>query len=287
MDLEELIDEGIQARQQINGGQWRLGDLALQVETVYGKHTLENYAERIGEEHHRLEQYRWVAGRYEKSVRTENLSWSHYERIAARNDRFHWLKAAAEHAWGVHQMVSEISRAREEEERQLKEETRRREKEEILPKVLVLAESTPSYQVFQERLPEVIPAEGVHFTTQASITKWVKRYYADDLKRQQQEGLEQQAKDNELRGNVRALDETREAIIHLAGLQRDAPPFRMLAAALQSQSKKGPLSYRDPHWNPYKDFYVPDAAGFSLEDAKKARAYLDDVIDEMESAEGR
>jgi hypothetical protein len=33
MDWEEAVDELIDARKQIESGQWRIGDLALQIET--------------------------------------------------------------------------------------------------------------------------------------------------------------------------------------------------------------------------------------------------------------
>jgi hypothetical protein len=108
MEWEEAVIEGIQARQQRDGAQWRLGDLALQIETTYGERTLASYAESIGVAYHALMQYRWVAGQYEKAVRTENLTWSHHERVAGRADRQKWLKAASEHSWNVRQMQAEV-----------------------------------------------------------------------------------------------------------------------------------------------------------------------------------
>jgi hypothetical protein len=111
MEWEEAVIEGIQARQQRDGAQWRLGDLALQVETSYGERTLETYAESIGVEYNTLQQYRWVSSLYEKSVRTDSLTWSHHERIAGRKDRLEWLKAAAEHGWSVRRMRAEILKA--------------------------------------------------------------------------------------------------------------------------------------------------------------------------------
>ena len=41
--------------------QWTLGDLALEVETIHGEHTLERYAEEIGVEYSALREYRLVS----------------------------------------------------------------------------------------------------------------------------------------------------------------------------------------------------------------------------------
>jgi hypothetical protein len=82
--------------------------LALAVETVYGAHTLANYAENIGVEYHQLRNYKAVSQAYESAVRTANLSWSHHERIAAHPDRLEWLAKAAEGKWSVRRMLEEI-----------------------------------------------------------------------------------------------------------------------------------------------------------------------------------
>lgn len=104
MEWEQLFLEGIEARQAKDSAQWKLGDLALAIEVQYGGHTLEDYAQRIGAECRRLLQYRWVARQYESSVRTENLTWSHHERIAARPDRLEWLEKAEAGGWSVRRM---------------------------------------------------------------------------------------------------------------------------------------------------------------------------------------
>lgn len=110
MDYEALVLEGVNAVRQLEGAQWKLGDLALSVETAYGEHTLERYAEAIGVDFGMLQNYRRVAKAYEKSVRT-SISWSHHERVAARPDRLEWLKQAAENGWSVRQMQEAIKEA--------------------------------------------------------------------------------------------------------------------------------------------------------------------------------
>jgi hypothetical protein len=91
-----------------------LGDLALTVEKAYGEHRLEDYAESIEVDYNRLLQYRWVAGAYEFSVRTENLSWTHHERIASRPDRLEWLSLATVNRWSVRAMLERIAEVDEE-----------------------------------------------------------------------------------------------------------------------------------------------------------------------------
>ena len=105
---EHLIIEGVDARQSRDRAQFKLGDLALQVETHYGDHSLWNYAQPIGIEFHQLQSYRTVARAYEESVRTDNLSWTHHERVASRGDRLDWLDKAEQHRWSVSEMVQAI-----------------------------------------------------------------------------------------------------------------------------------------------------------------------------------
>jgi hypothetical protein len=108
MDWETLIFEGMEARQTKDKAQWKLGDLALQVDTAYGGHTLETYAEQIGIEYNTLRQYRTVAAAYQNDERSSFLSWSHHLKIADRDDRLGWLKRAAEGKWSVRRMRAEI-----------------------------------------------------------------------------------------------------------------------------------------------------------------------------------
>ena len=80
-----------QAKTQV---QWRKGDSARDLKPVYGGQTLEKFAETMGVDYATLRRYRWVTEQYENVVRTTNLSWSHHDRIAARDDRLEWLAPA-------------------------------------------------------------------------------------------------------------------------------------------------------------------------------------------------
>ena len=110
MNWEESVLQGIDARQQRDGAQWALGDLANELDTTYGDETLAKYAEAIGVERRRLMSYRTVARAFEKSVRTENLPWSIYERLASRPDRLRWLKKAGNENWSVNKLREELYR---------------------------------------------------------------------------------------------------------------------------------------------------------------------------------
>ena len=69
---------------------------------------MEKFADTVGVDYATLRRYRWVSEQYEIVVRTTNLSWSHHDRIAARDDRLEWLAKAADGLWSVRRMLQEI-----------------------------------------------------------------------------------------------------------------------------------------------------------------------------------
>jgi len=84
---EELVEKGIEAREQMDGAQWELGRLALEVAptldraSTYGEHALERYADAIGADPGALGEYRRVAERF--PIQIENLSWGHHQAAAS------------------------------------------------------------------------------------------------------------------------------------------------------------------------------------------------------------
>jgi hypothetical protein len=94
LDWETLIFEGMEARQTNDKCQWRLGDLALQVEVLYGDRSLQEYASKIGISYASLKVYRWVASQYELVTRVTNCSWAHHRAVAGRPDRLALLQIA-------------------------------------------------------------------------------------------------------------------------------------------------------------------------------------------------
>ena len=88
LDWEGLVNEGIEARKMGDAANWRLGDLAAGVETVYGEGDLQRYADAIGIEYGTLREQRRVAGKFpENARRLANLTWSHHQVVAGRKDR--------------------------------------------------------------------------------------------------------------------------------------------------------------------------------------------------------
>lgn len=82
---EELCERGRMKASGVDANQWDLGDLALQVETDYGKNRLGEYAKAINKPFSTLSQYRSMSAYYQKDTRYlfENLSRSHY--LAAKS----------------------------------------------------------------------------------------------------------------------------------------------------------------------------------------------------------
>ena len=73
-EWDDFVRLGIEAIQLRDKSNWTLGDLALDVETKYGAHSLKRYAEEINFSPESLKVYRWVASRYEKDNRFDGLS---------------------------------------------------------------------------------------------------------------------------------------------------------------------------------------------------------------------
>jgi hypothetical protein len=111
IDWEEAVTEGIEARKSQDKAQWKLGDLACALVTTYGGRTLAKYAEEIGVEFNTLQEYRRVAGTFEKSTRVDNLTWSHHRTAAAWNNPGQWLSHAVKGKWSVETMKAEQAKA--------------------------------------------------------------------------------------------------------------------------------------------------------------------------------
>jgi hypothetical protein len=105
-DWEDLVNAGIEARKMGDQSNWTLGDLAAQVETTYGQGDLQKYAERIGVEYGSLRAYQAVAKRFVK--RLTNLTWSHHQIVAARDDAEDVLAQAEREHWTVGELRRQI-----------------------------------------------------------------------------------------------------------------------------------------------------------------------------------
>lgn len=112
MSWEELILAGINGRKQGDQSNWELGDLALEVATVFGEDALGEYAERVGVNLNSLQEYRRIAAAFEMSTRVHILTWSHHRVAAGEEDRAEWLRQAVDHGWSVSQLAEAITTAR-------------------------------------------------------------------------------------------------------------------------------------------------------------------------------
>jgi DNA polymerase-3 subunit beta len=101
-----LVDEGVAARKDHDGAAWKLGELALEVETHYGEHDLERYAEQIGVAYRTLLDYRRVAKAF--SERSEKLTWTHHQIVAAHPKRQKLLRQAEAAHWSVRELRSTV-----------------------------------------------------------------------------------------------------------------------------------------------------------------------------------
>jgi hypothetical protein len=102
-----LVAEGRAARSGADAGRWRIGHLATLVAKQYGARSLQNFADDIGESYSTVRRYRWVATRYEPTVRFrfQQLSFSHFQAVAGLPDREKWLARAEHGCWSVDELV--------------------------------------------------------------------------------------------------------------------------------------------------------------------------------------
>jgi hypothetical protein len=107
-EWNRLVAEGRAARRAVDGGAWRIGDLALQVERRYRSGALRRFAEAIGETPGTVRRLRWVAGIYGDAARRRfpELSFSHFQAVAGYADRMLWLERARRGAWSVSRLVA-------------------------------------------------------------------------------------------------------------------------------------------------------------------------------------
>ena len=92
----------------MDGMQWILGDLALQVKTEYGEKNIVRYAEEIGMGYKTLWRYRQVSETFEKSLRSDYLPWFHYRVASATKNPHEWIRKAIENNWSTRQLQEAI-----------------------------------------------------------------------------------------------------------------------------------------------------------------------------------
>ncbi|OGO52530.1 MAG: hypothetical protein A2148_08515 [Chloroflexi bacterium RBG_16_68_14] len=102
---EDLVLDGMEARQQADDANWRLGDLAAEVVGGYGEGKLQDFAEKIGVEYKTLRNYRRIAKLFSENARRRAyLAFGHYDAVAARKDAESWLGRAERRRWSIREL---------------------------------------------------------------------------------------------------------------------------------------------------------------------------------------
>jgi len=108
-DLVALL---LEAEKDEGDARWRMGDIAVRIDVVYGAQSLQRAAERLMmTTYATLRIRRWVAGAFPESVRRRTLSFSHHEVLAHRDDRLDWLEKAAAGGWTKRRLLEELAAA--------------------------------------------------------------------------------------------------------------------------------------------------------------------------------
>lgn len=86
-----------------------IGDWLNFGERKYG----EMFSQALNEtdfEYHTLQNYKWVAGKIEMSLRKDNLSFTHHNLVAGmeRENQRKWLELAEKHQWGTRQLTEQL-----------------------------------------------------------------------------------------------------------------------------------------------------------------------------------
>jgi len=110
---EELISYGLELREKKDNIQWELGDIALQVGTVYGEDRLGEFAGQIGINKNTLRRYRVVSKAFPKENRLPFLSFTHHMLMAGHEDRMFWLQRASDNSWSCEKLDIEMKKSKQ------------------------------------------------------------------------------------------------------------------------------------------------------------------------------
>jgi hypothetical protein len=110
MSWEELCMIGLELREGKDQVQWRLGDLALQVEKIYGSDSLGKFAIAININKNSLSQYRRVSKAFPEDKRSKLLSHRHHLILASQEKRFELLKECEDNGTTTSQLEMRYSR---------------------------------------------------------------------------------------------------------------------------------------------------------------------------------
>lgn len=110
LSWEECVTLGLEFRENKDNSQWHLGDLALQVEKVYGVDSLGKFAIAININKNSLSQYRRVSKAFPEDTRSKVLSHRHHLILAGQENRFELLKECEDNGTTTSQLEMRYSR---------------------------------------------------------------------------------------------------------------------------------------------------------------------------------
>ncbi len=104
---DEIVQYGQEKRAHADREQFEWGDLAAWVTKLFGAKKLREYSTAIKINYRTLCRYRDVANAYTQAEREQfsYLSWTHFRKVAAREDRIRLLEEAADKDWSVEKMA--------------------------------------------------------------------------------------------------------------------------------------------------------------------------------------
>jgi hypothetical protein len=117
---KELVEEGKRVLETRDMAQWKLGDLANEVETHYGGQDLQKYADEIGVNYSSLRVYQAVSRKFEFATRVAFLlPWSYFRVVAGLDlDTALWLlEEAKKEGWTYRRLEEAVKGLRPEEEK--------------------------------------------------------------------------------------------------------------------------------------------------------------------------
>ncbi len=108
-----FIQRGLEVQQETDSVNWKLGDLAIEVETAYGEDSIGKYAREIRVERKTLMNYRTVSRAFSQTVRNEypKLTFSHFSVVTSIEKREHWLEQTSINGWSVERLRTQVKKA--------------------------------------------------------------------------------------------------------------------------------------------------------------------------------
>jgi len=110
---EEVVSDGLEARENKDQTAWLLGDLATEVAIAYGGDTLGKYAYAISVDKKTLMNYRTVSQKFDTATRSKyrKLSFSHFAALSATEKPEAWLEKADDEEWSVEMLRKNVNQA--------------------------------------------------------------------------------------------------------------------------------------------------------------------------------